>query len=573
MQKETSLCMGCMNDKNYDGPCKLCGYSDSDPCIPTYLVPKTFLNERYIVGKLLSYNGEGAVYIGYDTMTKTRVTIKEFMPDTLCSRMKGETEISVNADNSALYKTYMSEFADLHRSLMKLRGTAHIQAVLDIFYENGTCYAVLEFISGISLKTFLENSAGELSWEQVKELFPPILTTLSLIHAAGIIHRGISPQTIFVTDKMELKLAGFCISAERTTNTEIACEMFSGYAAPEQYTNEINGTWTDVYGISAVLYRVLTGTAPAEAIARPGNPMLEPMMINRNVPQNVSKVIMNGMKLSTETRIRSVTEFVDKLFAPPRYIGNDANRASDGSRLTSREKKMIEKKQKERRKTLAVLIGVGVVLIIFAIAFALAMSGVFGKNEPEPVSESSSSSTSSSSTISSSSTQSSSTTESTESTAESSSEPPAATIQISDFKDCSYEKTAARYEGKLVFVPTYDYSDEYSAGMIFDQSIEPGEFVPLGTQIKVKVSKGKSVVPLPEYKGDDEATYTAKLEKLNIKYIVQTKKSNDVPDGTVLKCSKEVGDLVRVSELEMVVVVIAENYEESSSGETESSRD
>ncbi len=573
MQKETSLCMGCMNDKNYDGPCKLCGYSDSDPCIPTYLVPKTFLNERYIVGKLLSYNGEGAVYIGYDTMTKTRVTIKEFMPDTLCSRMKGETEISVNADNSALYKTYMSEFADLHRSLMKLRGMAHIQAVLDIFYENGTCYAVLEFISGISLKTFLENSAGELSWEQVKELFPPILTTLSLIHAAGIIHRGISPQTIFVTDKMELKLAGFCISAERTTNTEIACEMFSGYAAPEQYTNEINGTWTDVYGISAVLYRVLTGTAPAEAIARSGNPMLEPMMINRNVPQNVSKVIMNGMKLSTETRIRSVTEFVDKLFAPPRYIGNDANRASDGSRLTSREKKMIEKKQKERRKTLAVLIGVGVVLIIFAIAFALAMSGVFGKNEPEPVSESSSSSTSSSSTISSSSTQSSSTTESTESTAESSSEPPAATIQISDFKDCSYEKTAARYEGKLVFVPTYDYSDEYSAGMIFDQSIEPGEFVPLGTQIKVKVSKGKSVVPMPEYKGDDEATYTAKLEKLNIKYIVQTKKSNDVPDGTVLKCSKEVGDLVRVSELEMVVVVIAENYEESSLGETESSRD
>ncbi len=571
MQKETSLCMGCMNDKTYEGPCRLCGYSDSDPCIPTYLVPKTFLNERYIVGKLISYNGEGAVYIGYDTVTNTRVTIKEFMPDTLCSRMKGETDISVNADNSALYKTYMSEFADLHRSLMKLRGMAHIQAVLDIFYENGTCYAVLEFISGISLKTFLENSAGELSWEQVKELFPPILTTLSLIHAAGIIHRGISPQTIFVTDKMELKLAGFCISAERTTNTEIACEMFSGYAAPEQYTNEINGTWTDVYGISAVLYRVLTGTAPAEAIARSGNPMLEPMLINRNVPQNVSKVIMNGMKLSTETRIRSVTEFVDKLFAPPRYIGNDANRASDGSRLTSREKKMIEKKQKERRKTLAVLIGVGAVLIIFAIAFALAMSGVFGKNEPEPVSESSSSS--SSTTSSSSSTQSSSTTESTESEPESSSETPVATIQISDFKDCSYEKTAARYEGKLVFVPTYDYSDEYSAGMIFDQSIEPGESVPLGTQIKVKVSKGKSVVPLPDYNGDDEATYTAKLEKLNIKYTVQKKKSNDVPSGNVLKCNKEVGDLVKVSELEMVVVYIAENFEETSSEDTESSRD
>lgn len=569
MQKETSLCMGCMNDKTYDGPCKLCGYSDSDPCIPTYLVPKTFLNERYIVGKLISYNGEGAVYIGYDTVTKTRVTIKEFMPDTLCTRMKGETEISVNADNSALYKTYMSEFADLHRSLMKLRGMAHIQAVLDIFYENGTCYAVLEFISGISLKTFLENSAGELSWEQVKELFPPILTTLSLIHAAGIIHRGISPQTIFVTDKMELKLAGFCISAERTTNTEIACEMFSGYAAPEQYTNEINGTWTDVYGISAVLYRVLTGTVPAEAIARSGNPILEPMMINRNIPQNVSKVIMNGMRLSTETRIRTVTEFVDKLFAPPRYIGNDASHTSDGRPLTKREEKILEKKQKEQRKTLAVLIGVGAVLIVFAIAFALALSGVFGKGSPDDASESSSStSSSSSSTTSSSSSQSSSSDESSQ--PESSSEPPVVTIEVSDFTDCSYEKTAERYEGKLVFVPTYDYSNEYSNGMIFWQSIEPGESVPLGTQIKVKVSKGKNIVALPDYTGKDEAAYTAELEKLNIKYQVEKKKSNDVPDGYVLKCNKEIGDLVKVGELEMVMVYIAENFEEDSSGETES---
>ena len=569
MQKETSLCMGCMNDKTYDGPCKLCGYSDSDPCIPTYLVPKTFLNERYIVGKLISYNGEGAVYIGYDTVTKTRVTIKEFMPDTLCTRMKGETEISVNADNSALYKTYMSEFADLHRSLMKLRGMAHIQAVLDIFYENGTCYAVLEFISGISLKTFLENSAGELSWEQVKELFPPILTTLSLIHAAGIIHRGISPQTIFVTDKMELKLAGFCISAERTTNTEIACEMFSGYAAPEQYTNEINGTWTDVYGISAVLYRVLTGTVPAEAIARSGNPILEPMMINRNIPQNVSKVIMNGMRLSTETRIRTVTEFVDKLFAPPRYIGNDASHTSDGRPLTKREEKILEKKQKEQRKTLAVLIGVGAVLIVFAIAFALALSGVFGKGSPDDASESSSSTSSSSSSVtSSSSSQSSSSDESSQ--PESSSEPPVVTIEVSDFTDCSYEKTAERYEGKLVFVPTYDYSNEYSNGMIFWQSIEPGESVPLGTQIKVKVSKGKNIVALPDYTGKDEAAYTAELEKLNIKYQVEKKKSNDVPDGYVLKCNKEIGDLVKVGELVMVMVYIAENFEEDSSGETES---
>ena len=69
--------MGCMNDKTYDGPCKLCGYSDNTPNIPTYLAPKTFLADRYIVGKVISYNGEGAVYIGYDTAAGAKVTIKE----------------------------------------------------------------------------------------------------------------------------------------------------------------------------------------------------------------------------------------------------------------------------------------------------------------------------------------------------------------------------------------------------------------------------------------------------------------------------------------------------------------
>lgn len=571
MLKDTSLCMGCMNDKTYDGPCKLCGYSDLDPCIPTYLVPKTYLNDRYIVGRLLSYNGEGAVYIGYDTAANAKVTIKEFMPDTLCNRKKGETVITVNANNSALYKTYLSEFEDLNRSLMKLRGMAHIQAVLDVFSENNTCYAVFEFIDGISLKTYLANSSGGMAWEQVKELFPPILTTLSLVHSGGIIHRGISPQTIFITDKMELKLAGFCISAARTTNTEIACEIFSGYAAPEQYSNEINGTWTDVYGISAVLYKVLTGATPPEAIARTGGSMLEPMLVNRNVPQNVSKVIMHGMKPSTENRIRSITEFVDKLFAPPRYEpGNNGARRNDDRPLTKSEQKKLKKQKKERAKFLATLIIVGIVLITFAIVFALTLSGAweFGGSAPDGDRDSGSSVTVSSRPESSSSTPSESQPESSEPQSESSSD---LNIEMPDFTNRRYEDTAARYEGVFTFVPTYDYSDEYPAGFMFDQTIKPGEMVANGTQIQVKVSKGRSVVPLPDYKNKTQAEYIATLTGLNVKYDVVSEPTNDVPAGTVVRCSKEVNDLVRVSENETVTVYVAASAD-GSSGSSQSSQ-
>lgn len=561
MIKETTLCMGCMNDKPYDGPCKLCGYSDDAPCIPAYLAPKTFLNERYIVGKLLSYNGEGAVYMGYDAAAGAKVTIKEFMPDTLCSRKRGETEITVNSEASALYKTYMSEFADLNRSLQKLRGMAHIQAVLDVFYENGTCYAVFEFISGISLKTYLANSAGELSWEQVKELFPPILTTLSLVHAAGIIHRGISPQTIFVTDKMELKLAGFCISAARTTNTEIACEVFSGYAAPEQYTNEINGTWTDVYGISAVLYRVLTGTAPIEAIARTGGSMLEPMMVNRNVPQNVSRVIMSGMKLSPEARIRSITEFVDKLFAQPKYIPAE-NGARDDRPMTRQQEKRLRKQKKERVKTIAVLAIAGIVLIAFGVVFSLTLSGALsgGTSSSEPeISQSGESSEPSVPEAT--------TTSETTSSSEPVSVAPEANISIPDFTNRRYENTVSRYEGIFTFIPTYDYSDEYAAGMMFDQSIEAGTLVSEGVQIEVRVSKGRSLVPLPEYAGMTISEYINELSTQNIKYSVQTKETNDVPDGNIAECSKSVGDLVNVANGETITVYVAKNFEEETSDE------
>lgn len=545
--------MGCMNEKGNIDPCKLCGYSDLDPHIPTYLEPKTFLNERYIVGRLLSYNGEGAIYIGYDTVTASKVTIKEFMPDTLCTRHKGETDISVNANNSPLYKTYLSEFADLNRSLMKLRGMAHIQAVLDVFYANNTCYAVFEFISGISLKTYLANAAGGMTWEQVKELFPPIFTTLSLAHAAGIIHRGISTQTIFVTDKMELTLTGFAITAARTTGTEIACEIYSGYAAPEQYSNEPNGTWTDVYGISAVLYKVLTGANPPEAIART-NGMLEPSLININIPQNVSKVIMNGMKLSNDTRIRTMTELVDKLFAPPSYsAGGSVN--AEGRPISRREEKRLKKQRKERIKFLTVLIAVGLVLITFAVVFALTLSGTCvpdtgsSNSGTSMVIPNNSSGGGNSASLSDS------------GTSDSDDLPPS--YDIPDFTDnFKYENAVKLYGESLTLVPKYEYTDDLDAGFIFEQSIEPGTTVPRGTEIEVKVSMGRRVVELPDFSMKTVDNYIAELSALGIKYDCVEEVNNDLPEGNVLRCTvngKEIipKDPVNVEAGETVIVYVA----------------
>ncbi|MGN0650764.1 MAG: PASTA domain-containing protein [Oscillospiraceae bacterium] len=546
MLQETSLCMGCMNDKTYDGPCKLCGYSEDTPYIPSYLAPKTLLNERYIIGKVISYNGEGAVYIGFDTATGTRVTVKEYMPDTLCKRKKGEEAVTVIPEMLPLYKTYLSEFIDLNRTLMKSRGMAHLQTVLDVFTENNTAYVVFEYINGISLKTYLANSAGSMTWEQAKELFPPIFTTLSLVHAECMVHRGISPSTIFVTDKMELKLAGFSIAAARTTKTEIACEVFAGYAAPEQYvTNGANGTWTDVYGIAAVLYRALTGCVPAESIARTEGSLLEPMMINRNIPQNVSAAIMQGMALSTDNRIQTITGFVEELFRQPA--------PEQEKQLSQKQLKRMKKQRKERAKTIAVLVIAGIVLIGFAIVFVQTLKNPVIATPPEP--EQTTASTTA-------------TTASQTSASSAESEPAESvpvdspSITMPDFTNRRYETTVTRYEGFFTFIPTYEYSDDYSAGMMYDQSIEPGTMVTEGTQIEIKVSKGRSIVPLPEYEGSTLEDYIKVLDQLNIKYSVKPERTNETAQGNVSRCSKEPGDLVNVEEGEIITVLVAENYTE-----------
>ena len=128
-------------------------------------------------------------------------------------RVKGKPTISVNYNNLAQYKALMAEYTELNKSLAKMRSlSSHLTPTLDLFAENNTTYAVYEYIEGVKLVDYLKENAGELSWSEVSAMFPPLFTTLSLVHNAGVLHRGISPETIYVTDKGELKLTAYQVS-------------------------------------------------------------------------------------------------------------------------------------------------------------------------------------------------------------------------------------------------------------------------------------------------------------------------------------------------------------------------
>ncbi len=566
---ERKFCYKCM--EQYDARqhiCPVCGYDENTPHDPMYIAPGTILHDKYLIGVLLEYNGEGASYEGYDISAGRRVFIREYMPINLCTRVKNKPVISVNYNNLAKYKAFMAEYTELNKSLARLRNNTCINTVIDMFAENNTTYTVFEHIDGVKILSYLKENAGEISWEQVSKIFPPLFTTIGILHNAGIIHRAISPDTVYITNKGELKLSGFCVSAVRTADAGLEYELFKGYAAPEQYSassSSRQGSWTDVYGVCALIYRALTGCMPVDSLSRLKHDDLhEPCMLDSRIPQNVSRVIMEGMNLSGRDRIQTITELVTRLFEQPSQIKsavdpslapvpenfrdnyeNRQNYASDPSMRSDmqysggdaayqdnyngesypyneeEEEYRYEKVNTVDRIKVPIIIGILLLAILMIIA-VLIFRILY--DPADDTSTSSGRSSVSDNVVDG-------TTEPTEETTAK------ADIEMPDLEGKFYELSKEKWSDYFVLDPTYDYNDDYDNDMIYEQSVEAGTMIAQGTVIKVKVSKGNESAIIPEYSGLTVSQYKNKLEQAGISdfnyQFIESKTASGTPNTVI----------------------------------------
>ena len=565
---ERRYCYKCM--EKYDSDlhvCPHCGYDDNTPHSSMYMAPGTILRDRYLVGVLLEYNGEGATYIGHDISTDCNVLLREYMPINLCTRVQNKATISVNYNNLAKYKAFMAEYTELNKSLARLRNDSNINPVLDMFAENNTTYTVFEYIEGQKMLDYLKENAGELSWEQVSKLFPPLFTTLGRLHNAGITHRAISPDTVYITDKGELRLSGFCISAVRTADAGLEYELFKGYAAPEQYSassSSRQGSWTDVYGVCALIYRALTGCMPVDSTDRlKHDDLCEPSALNARIPQHVSRVIMDGMNLSGRDRIQTITELVTRLFEQPAVIkpaasanpaaGVSAAAAMTGAAVNSQpqqngaapmqqgaynpgyygnqqpnpyqqpvqqrgypqqypppqnypyrgydeEDYRYEKVNTVDRIKVPVIIGILLMAILLIIAVVIMSIIAPGKD----TAESSRVSATDNNVV--------------EGSVETTTDVPteAQEVEVPNLVGSFYSLSKDKWKEYFEFDPTYEYNNDYDNDMIYGQDIDAGKMVSKGSVIKVKVSKGKESALVPDYAGRTKSQYQNDLEQAGI---------------------------------------------------------
>lgn len=598
MKKQINRCMGCMTEKNYKGSCEICGYN-GEPNPKGFLAPETFLADRYVIGKLIARNGEGCVYIAYDTVENRAAEIKEYMPDTLCEREEGSEAIVVKDGCLPLYKSYLSEFADLHKTLMSSTEGLSMKKIYGIFAAENTGYVVMEHPSGISFTEYLEKSGGIISWGEAKELLPPVFDALKALHELGIVHRGISTDTIFVTDKGRFMLTSIGISAGRTAESRINCEMYSGYAACEQYAlSERQGSWTDVYGLCAVLYRALTGTTPPSAELREQeDKIISPNEINPDIPKHVSETILNGLKLIQSERIQNIDSLMRRLYTAPTgeidpieddddgpvsienaYFTPAPRTSSEPRRSSQSGKKQGNSKSKKKgeKKT-----GVGTVIgfilfFVLIIAFIVAII-YFSKETENNTNPDNSQQTAVTEETTAATTKKPETTKPPKTEAEITAEP-VTTVQtggeriilpsfVSRFFNTSLE---SRYSG-IIFVPEYEYKNEYQAGIIFEQDIDEGTEVTEGTEVHIKVSKGRATVALPDYIATKAKDYQKTLDEAKIRYELVGEETSEVKAGYVVRCSKEVGEQVNITEdgAETVTVYYAVKPAETTPEETE----
>ncbi|MBQ9870185.1 MAG: protein kinase [Ruminococcus sp.] len=576
MDPREQLCMGCMNELDPSGQCQYCSYTENIPHLQAYLAPKTVLDNRYIIGKMLSYNGEGASYICYDMVGKCKCVCREYMPDTLCERDSSTQELVVNKDCLAKYKTFMSEFADVNRTLSKMRNLHHIATARDMFNANNTTYVILEYVEGVSLKKFLQSNSGFLSWEQVKKLFVPLFTTLSIIHNAGIIHRGISPENIIVTTDGELKLTGFCISSIRTSNTGLLPEFYSGYTAPEQYSSlEWQGTWTDVYALAAVLYRILTGTMPLDAQTRTKNDtMVEPARINPRISPHISRVIAKAMAVRGEERIQTVTELVSALFEqrPRQHIEMEkgstqtipvqhiprSSRERQGERRPAN--KPVNQAKVKKKSTAAIIVSWVFIAVILALCIFLLYLLLSGPSEK---------STSSSSSVrvidfskKDSKTDSSSKADAQSSQGESSEAGLGEGAIVPKMTGVRLDVVKQQIGDNFTLKIDWYFSDTDERNVVVAQSIPEGESYDPSKkpELVLKVCSGPENVAVPAYYGLDQKSYLDLLNEWNIKYKVTEMRGTQTA-GSVIGTSIYPGNKINVKNGDVLIVYVSDGKE------------
>ena len=258
----------------------------------------SFLSDRYEILSKVGAGGMSDVYKAKDHILSRFVAIKvlkqEFSEDSsFVTKFRAEAQSAAGLEHPNIVNIY------------------------DVGSENGLYYIVMEYVEGITLKTYIEKK-GQLSFKESASNAIQVARGIEAAHNKNIIHRDIKPQNIIISTDGKVKVTDFGIAKATSSNTISSDVMGSvHYASPEQARNGFVDGRSDIYSLGIVMFEMVTGRVPfdgdttvAVALQHLQEEIARPSIYAPDLPISFEKIILKCTQKTPDRRYQTIEELL-----------------------------------------------------------------------------------------------------------------------------------------------------------------------------------------------------------------------------------------------------------------------
>jgi len=537
-----------------------------------------FVGDRYEIVNKIGTGGMSDVYKAKDHTLGRFVAIKVLKP-----------EFSEDVNFVTKFRTEAQSAAGLEHP--------NIVNIYDVGSENGMHYIVMEYVEGITLKTYIEKK-GQLTFKEAVSIAIQVGRGIEAAHNKGIIHRDIKPQNIIISTEGKVKVTDFGIARAATSNTISSDVMGSvHYASPEQARNGFVDGKSDIYSLGIVMYEMVTGRVPfdgdttvAVAIQHLQEEIVPPSAYAPNLPISMEKIILKCTQKNPDRRYESMTALLADLrkalispnedfvvIAPvsqekTRVIGEEeinkikqetSNIYLSDEDVVSHNQNHRDKFEKRDRfeeddeddeeayddeleemnpkmdKAITIMgIAAGVIIVALIIFILVSFFGnfKFGGSSNKANTETS--------------------------------ETQADGIEVPDLSGLTFDEAKEQLNAKGLGIKKNAgtvASDKYDEGQIVSQTPDALTKAEANTTVEVTLSSGKGEVSVPSVTGMDETTAYNTLTNSGFTPVKDYAYSADVAQGNVIEQSPNAGSLAKAGDNVKIVISRGEEQAEATS--------
>ena len=500
------------------------------------------LDNRYEILEMIGNGGMAVVYKALDHRLNRLVAVKVL-----------KDEFTKNEEFHRRFHTESQAVAMLSHP--------NIVSVYDVSRAADADFLVMELIEGITLKQYLQKKVS-LNWRETLHFSMQIARALDHAHNRGIVHRDIKPHNIMILKDGSIKVADFGIarigSAQNTLTREALGSVH--YISPEQAKGGRVDNRSDLYSLGVVMYEMLTGKTPYDgetpvsvAIQHINGGAKRPAEFVGGIPLGLEQITMHAMTSEVEARYSSAAEMVRDMdefrknpamtflfgaqstsyvpqnaetkaavqskpamtrteaerYAAARAAKMSESRAAEERRVQrARREKELEEKKRRNTVIISVCAAVAVVMVIALILVLVSCSDGFSMGSNKE-------STSNSELV---------------------EVPRFVGKRLDGIDPADYPELDVD-----VISVVEEYSNDYEAGYIIEQSPGAGEKVKPGRTVQFVVSKGAQIIEMPDLEGYTEAEAIRELQNLNIgiKTRIKDEIDSSVEEGCVVRTEPE----------------------------------